>query len=78
MKNYAILTKFGKTLKEAELDYEEFKKIPNQKSIVEALNFDLSQLKSLNPKKEEFDKLVKKQKILKNSMRKFHKFKSCN
>ena len=62
------LDEIWKNLKKAELDYEEFKeKSQNQKSIVEALNFDLDQLKSLNPKKEEFDKLVKKQKILKNS-----------
>ncbi len=62
------LDEIWKNLKKAELDYEEFKeKSQNQKSIVEALNFDLDQLKSVNPQKEEFDKLVKKQKILKNS-----------
>jgi DNA repair protein RecN (Recombination protein N) len=62
------LDEIWKNLKKAELDYEEFKeKSQNQKSIVEALNFDLDQLKSVNPQKEEFEKLVKKQKILKNS-----------
>ncbi len=62
------LDEIWKNLRKAEIDYKEFKeKSQNQKNIVEALKFDLDQLKSINPQKGEYESLVKKQKILKNS-----------